>query len=119
MAVEISTRGASGWDGTTSTGLPDWTRRVSSAPSRSSVPSGRAGAPTTVVARRAAAVDEATARIQGRLDAHVRLGLRGEDAAAAAQDAIEVRLGPGGGPYDVVVESIAEDAAAKRELLSR
>jgi len=80
---------------------------------------GLAGVPTTVVVRRAAAVEEATTRIQGRLDAHVRLGLRGEDAAAAAQDAIEVRLGPGGGPYDVVVESIAEDAAAKRELLSR
>ena len=36
MAVEMRTRGASGWVGRTATGFPDWTISVSSGPRRSS-----------------------------------------------------------------------------------
>jgi 3-hydroxybutyryl-CoA dehydrogenase len=78
-----------------------------------------AGVPTTVVVRRAEAMGEASGRIARRLGAHVRLGLATRTEVIAAEARIETRLDLAGGPYDVVVESIAEDLGAKRELLSR
>ena len=78
-----------------------------------------AGDETTVVVRREAAVEEAHERIRARLDAHARLGLVPPRAAAEAASLVEGRLGLGGGPYDLVVESIDEDATAKRDVLSR
>jgi 3-hydroxybutyryl-CoA dehydrogenase len=78
-----------------------------------------AGVSTTVIVRRAEALQEASERIGARLQAHVSLGLVDAEALADARRRIEMRVGLGGGPYDVVCESIAEDAAAKRDVLSR
>lgn len=78
-----------------------------------------AGVPTTVIVRRAEARPEASRRIDARIDAHVRLGLVDAEACVEARRRVAVRIGLEGGPYDLLVESIAEDAAAKRELLAR
>jgi 3-hydroxybutyryl-CoA dehydrogenase len=75
--------------------------------------------PTTVIVRRAEAAAEAGGRIGRRLETHERLGLATREQVAAAEGRIETRLDLGGGPYDVVVETITEDLTAKRELLSR
>ena len=78
-----------------------------------------AGVPTTVVVRRASAIEETRDRVGRRLDAHLRLGLADVETTTAAERRIETRRGPEDGLYQVVVESIAEDAQAKREVLGR
>ncbi len=78
-----------------------------------------AGIPTTVVVRRASAIKETSDRISRRLDAHLRLGLADVETTAAAELRIETRRGLEDGPYEVVVESIAEDVEAKREVLEQ
>jgi 3-hydroxybutyryl-CoA dehydrogenase len=78
-----------------------------------------AGVPTTVVLRRAEAVTETARRVAARLDDHRRLGLVREDDVGPARALIETRLGLAAGPYDVIVESVAEDLGAKRALLAR
>jgi 3-hydroxybutyryl-CoA dehydrogenase len=78
-----------------------------------------AGVPTTVIVRRAEAVAPASGRIEARLEAHVSLGLVEGDALEDVRRRIELRVGLGGGPYDVLLESVAEDAAAKRDVLAQ
>ncbi len=78
-----------------------------------------AGVPTTVFVRRVEAVSEAAARIARRLEAQERLGLVSRGQIAAAEERLSIRAGLGGGPYDVVIESITEEVRAKRELLAR
>jgi 3-hydroxybutyryl-CoA dehydrogenase len=78
-----------------------------------------AGVPTTVVVRRASAIKETSDRVSRRLDAHLRLGLADVETTAAAELRVETRRGLEDGPYEVVVESISEDAEAKREVLVR
>jgi 3-hydroxybutyryl-CoA dehydrogenase len=78
-----------------------------------------AGVPTTVIVRRAEAVAPASKRIEARLEAHISLGLVEGDALDDVRRRIELRVGLGGGPYEVLLESVAEDAAAKRDVLAR
>jgi 3-hydroxybutyryl-CoA dehydrogenase len=78
-----------------------------------------ASVPTTVVVRRREAAAEVKARVADRLEAHVVLRLADAESAATADRLIEVRVDAGDGPYELVVESVVEDAAAKREVLAR
>jgi 3-hydroxybutyryl-CoA dehydrogenase len=78
-----------------------------------------AGVPTTVLLRRPAAVPETDRRIAQRLETHRRLGLADREEAGAAAARIETRPDYRGGPYDVAIETVAEDLAAKREVLRR
>jgi len=78
-----------------------------------------AGVPTTVVVRRPEAVAEAGEGVRGRLEAHERLGLASREQADDAAGLVDVRLGPGGGPYELVFETVAEELAAKCQLLAR
>ncbi len=78
-----------------------------------------AGVPTTVFLRRAEAVPETDRRIAQRLETHRRLFLADREEAAAARARIATRLDYAGGPYEVAIETVAEDLAAKREVLRR
>jgi 3-hydroxybutyryl-CoA dehydrogenase len=78
-----------------------------------------AGVATTVVVRRVSALDEAAERIARRLEAHVRLGLADGRRAAGAGELVATRIGIGSGPFDVVIESVAENVGAKCEVLTR
>jgi 3-hydroxybutyryl-CoA dehydrogenase len=77
------------------------------------------GVPTTVVVRRAGAVDETRARIADRLRAQQALGLIDAARARDASRAIEISLDAGPAAYDLVVECVSEDSAVKREVLAR
>jgi 3-hydroxybutyryl-CoA dehydrogenase len=78
-----------------------------------------AGVATTVVLRRESALAEASEAVAQRLDAQVRLGLASTGQAADARDLVSTRVGGGGGPYDVVLESVAEELEAKRAVLAQ
>ena len=76
------------------------------------------GIPVTVLVRRQDAVEETRTRVESRIAAHVALGLVDDGAAATAGNRVHVALDAGAGGYDIVVECVAEDAAAKREVLA-
>jgi 3-hydroxybutyryl-CoA dehydrogenase len=77
-----------------------------------------AGVPTTVIVRRAEAVAQASQRIEARLDAHVTLGLLERNALADTRERVALRVGLGAGPYELLLESVAEDVSTKRDVLA-